>query len=98
MCCAKYSLAAELSLPNVSIIQDLPSLWFVHDCHGDLLDITKTLLSFKIVTTNSYGQLFSDGTPNVKHQSKNVSVRVVSDGGFKTLTFSKSIIAEDETA
>ena len=35
---------------------------------------------------------------NVLHQSKNVIVRFVSDGGFKTITLSTSIMAEDETA
>ena len=70
----------------------------MHSCHSVLLHVTKTLASYQIGKANSYKQLFSDGTSQRQASIQNVIIRFLSDGGFKTLTLSTSIIAEDETA
>jgi hypothetical protein len=90
--------AAEVLLPNVSIIQEVPSIRFVRSCRSVLLHVTKTLASYQIGKANSYEQLFSDGTSRRQTSIQNVIIRFLSDGGFKTITLSTSIIAEDETA
>jgi hypothetical protein len=63
-----------------------------------LLHVTKTLASYQIGKANSYEQFFSDGTSRRQTSIQNVVIRFLSDGGFKTITLSTSIIAEDETA
>ncbi len=91
-------LAAEILLPNVNIIQELPSIRFVRSCRSVLLHVTKTLASYQIGKANSYEQLFSDGTSRRQTSIQNVIIRFLLDGGFKTITLSTSIIAEDETS
>jgi hypothetical protein len=90
--------AAEILLPNVNIIQEVPSIRFVRSCRSVLLHVTKTLASYQIGKANSYEQFFSDGTSRRQTSIQNVIIRFLSDGGFKTITLSTSIIAEDETA
>ncbi len=90
--------AAEILLPNVNIIQELPSIWFVRSCRSVLLHVTKTLASYQIGKANSYEQLFSDGTSRRQTSIQNVIIRLLLDGGFKTITLSISIIADDETS
>lgn len=85
-------------LPNVNIIQEVPSIRFVRSCRSVLLHVTKTLASYHIGKANSYEQFFSDGTSRRQTSIQNVIIRFLSDGGFKTITLSTSIIAEDETA
>ena len=70
----------------------------MRSCRSDLLHVTKTLASYQIGKANSYEQLFSDGTSRRQTSIQNVIIRFLSDGGFKTITLSTSIIAEDETA
>ena len=91
-------VAAEILLPNVKIIQEIPSIRFVFSCRSVLLHVTKTLASYQIGKANSYKQLFSDGTSGRQTSIQNVIIRFLLDGGFKTITLSTSIIAEDETA
>ncbi len=85
-------------LPNVNIIQEVPSIRFVRSCRSVLLHVTKTLASYHIDKANSYKKFFSDGTSRRQTSIQNVIIRFLSDGGFKTITLSTSIIAEDETA
>ena len=82
----------------MNIIQELPSIRFVRRCRSVLLHVTKTLASFQIGKANSYEQLFSDGTSRRQTSIQNVIIRFLLDGGFKTITLSTSIIAEDETS
>ena len=89
--------AAKILLPNVNIIQEVPSIRFVRSCRSVLLHVTKTLASYHIGKANSFEKFFSDGTSRRQTSIQNVIIRFLSDGGFKTITLSTSIIAEDET-
>ena len=70
----------------------------MRSCRSVLLHVTKTLASYQIGKANSYEQLFSDGTSRRQTSIQNVIIRFLLDGGFKTITLSTSIIAEDETS
>ena len=89
---------AELLNPNCEIVHELPSVSFIRDCQSVNLHLTKTLSAYTLAKLKEYSELFTDGTSRRQTSIQNLIIGFLEDGGFKTVTLSTSIIAEDDTA
>jgi hypothetical protein len=63
-----------------------------------LLQVTKTLAAYQIGKAQTFSQLFSDGTRRRQTTIQNIIIGMLTDGGYKAITLSTSIIAENETS
>jgi hypothetical protein len=88
----------EMLFPNSTIIHELPSLRFVRSCRSILVHVTKTLAAYLIAKAEKFDEIFSDGTSRRQTAIQNLIVRFLTESGFKTITLSTSIIAEEETS
>ncbi len=95
---ANILTVVEILFPNHKIIHELPSLRFVHAACTILLQVTKTLAAYQIGNAATFSQLFSDGTSRRQTSIQNVIIGILTDGGYKTVTLSTSILAENETS
>ena len=88
----------EILFPNSTIIHELPSLRFVRSCRSIVVHVTKTLAAYLIAKAKKFDEIFSDGTSRHQTAIQNLIVRFLTESGFKTITLSTSIIAEEETS
>ena len=60
--------------------------------------VTKTLAAYLLGRADSYEQLFTDGTSRQQTAIQNTVMGILTEGGFKMVTLSSGILAENETA
>ena len=60
--------------------------------------VTKTLAAYLLRRADSYEQLFTDGTSRRQTAIQNAVVGILTEGGFKMVTLSSGILAENETS
>ena len=89
---------SELLNPYYDMVKELPSVSFIRDCRSVNLHLTKTLSAYLLAKVKVYSELFSDGTSRRQTSIQNLIIGFLEDGGFKTVTLSTSILAEDDTA
>jgi hypothetical protein len=70
----------------------------VQEWRSVLVVVTKTLAAYQLRRADSYEQLFTDGTSRRQTAIQNAVMGILTDGGFKMVTLSSSILAENETA
>ena len=90
--------AAELLLPNTTIVKQLPGIRFIRYCRTILLHVTKTLAAYEIANSQYFEQLFTDGTSRRQTDMQNVVVGILKDSGFRRIILSGCILAVDESA
>jgi hypothetical protein len=88
----------ETLFPNHLVIHERPSLRFVHASRTILLQVTKTLAAYQIGKTQTVSQLFSDGTSRHQTSIQHIIIGMLTDGGYKAVMLSTSILLENETS
>jgi hypothetical protein len=84
--------------PMVNVVRQLLSVQTVWEWRFVLVVVTKTLAAYLLGRADSYKQLFTDGTSRRQTAIQNTVVGVLMDGGFKMVSLSSGILAENETA
>ena len=84
--------------PTVNAVRQLPSMRTVWEWRSVLVVVTKTLAAYVLGRADSYEQLFTDGTSWRQTAIQNVVMGILTDGGFKMITLSSGILAENEIA
>jgi hypothetical protein len=84
--------------PRVNAVRQLPSVQTVWEWRFVLVVVTKTLAAYQLERADSYKQLFTDGTSWRQTAIQNAVMGILTDGGFKMVTLSSGILAENETA
>ena len=100
-CIAANILNVSSSLnPNYNVVEELPATNYIHECRSVLGYITTTLATFQLAQEKSWKQLFTDGTTRRGLDIENLVIGVMTDGGFKCITVSNSVMpeAEDQSA
>jgi hypothetical protein len=64
----------KLLVPNVPIVEELPSKRFSQECRTVLLYVTKTLAAYEIASAQMYQQLFTDGTSRRQTEMQNMTL------------------------
>ena len=95
---ANILTVASILFPNGASVLELPSTSFVRECRTLLVHTTKTLAAYTLGKVDKYDELFNDGTSRRQTSIENVIIGYMTENGFKTVTLSTSILAEDETA
>jgi len=81
-----------------NVVRQLPSVQTVREWRSVLVVVTKTLAAYLLGRADSYEQLFTDGTSRRQTAIQNAVVGILTEGGFKMVTLSSGILAENETA
>ena len=80
------------------MVQELPSVSTIHEWRSVLVVVTKTLAAYQLGRADSYVQLLTDGTSQRQTAIQNAVVGILTDGGYRMVTLSSGILAENETA
>ena len=83
---------------TVNAVRQLPSVRTVREWRSVLVVVTKTLAAYLLGRADSYEQLFTDGTSRQQTAIQNTVMGILKEGGFKMVTLSSGILAENETA
>jgi len=83
---------------TVNAVRQLPSVRTVREWRSVLVVVTKTLAAYLLGRADSYEQLFTDGTSRRQTAVQNAVMVILTEGGFKMVTLSSGILAENETA
>ena len=89
---------SSLLNPNYNVVEELPATNYIRECRSVLGYITKTLAVFQLAKEKSWKQLFTDGTTRRGLDIENLVIGVMTDGGFKCITVSTSVMPEDQSA
>ncbi len=84
--------------PTGNAIRQLPSEQTVWEWRSVLVVVTKMLAAYQLGKVDSYEQLFTGGTSWRQTAIQNAVVGILTDSGFKMVTLSSGIPAENETA
>ncbi len=84
--------------PRVNAVRQLPSVQTVWEWRSVLVVVSKTLAACQLGRADSYKQLFTDGTSWRQTAIQNAVMGILTDGGFKMVTLSSGILAENESA
>ena len=85
--------------PTVTnLVRELPSVSTIREWRTVLVVVTKTLAAYQLGRADSYAQLLTDGTSRRQTPIQNAVVGILTDGGYRMVTLSSGILAENETA
>jgi hypothetical protein len=81
-----------------NLVQELPSISTVREWHSVLVVVTKTLAAYQLGRADSYAQLLTEGTSWRQAAIQNAVVGIPTNGGYRMVTVSSGILAENKTA
>ena len=82
---------------NLSIINNLPGVSFVRDCHSLLVVTNKTLAACQLAKSKSFDQLCTDSRDQRQHKIDNVVVGFLIGNGYNTVVLNVTIIPTSKT-
>jgi hypothetical protein len=88
----------KLLVPNLPIVEELPSKRFAQECRTVLLYVTKTLAAYEIASTQLYQQLFTDGTSRRQTEMQNIVIGILTEAGYRRVALDGCVISEEHNA
>ena len=89
---------AKTLLPNYDAVDQLPSLDFIRRSRGTLSYLTKLLAADLLARTPKWLESHTDGTSRRQAHLGNNLVRILIEGGYRTVCLDNAILSADETS